>query len=50
MWQKDLPYQQVAAVFEIRSPGCIAQWERRHHDGGIDALSTSGVVSPEVSK
>lgn len=39
MWQKDLPYQQVAAVFDIRSPGCIAQWERRYHDGGIDALA-----------
>ncbi|MFM0335568.1 IS3 family transposase [Paraburkholderia fungorum] len=39
MWQKNLPYRQVAAVFDIRSPGCIAQWERRYHDGGIDALA-----------
>ena len=39
MWQKDLPYRQVAAVFDIRSPSCIAQWERRYHDGGIDALA-----------
>ncbi len=39
MWQKDLPYRQVAVVFGIRSPGCIAQWERKYHSGGIDALT-----------
>jgi transposase len=39
MWQEDLPYRQVAAIFDIRSPGCIAQWERQYHDGGMDALA-----------
>lgn len=39
MWQEDLSYQQVAAVFDIRSPGCIPKWERQYHDGGIDALA-----------
>jgi transposase len=39
MWQMDLSYQQVAAVFDIRSPGCIAKWERQYHDGGMDALA-----------
>ena len=31
-------YSQVAAVFNIRSPGSISQWERCYHSGGIDAL------------
>jgi transposase len=39
MWKKGLSQQQVAAVFDIRSPGCIAKWERQYHDGGIDALA-----------
>jgi transposase len=39
MWQKDLSYRQVAAVFDIRSPSCIGRWERQYHDGGIDALA-----------
>ena len=39
MWKKELSQQQVAAVFDIRSPGCIAKWERQYHDGGIDALA-----------
>lgn len=39
MRKKELSYQQVAAVFDIRSPGCIGKWERQYHDGGIDALT-----------
>jgi transposase len=39
MWKRELSQQQVAAVFDIRSPGCIAKWERQYHDGGIDALA-----------
>jgi transposase len=38
MWDGDLSYGQVAAVFNIRSSGCISQWERCYHSGGIDAL------------
>jgi transposase len=38
MWDGDLSYGQVAAVFNIRSPGCISQWERCYHSGGLDAL------------
>ena len=38
MWAKDLSYGQVAALFNIRSPGSIGHWERCYHDGGIDAL------------
>ena len=39
MWNNELSYLQVAAVFDIRSPGCLSVWERRYHSGGIDALT-----------
>lgn len=39
MWKKELSRQQVAAFFDIRSPGCIGKWERQYHDGGMDALA-----------
>lgn len=39
MWRAELSYRQVAAVFDIRSPGCIGQWERLYHDGGLAALA-----------
>jgi transposase len=39
MWDDELSYRQVAAVFNIRSPGCISQWERCYHSGGLDALA-----------
>lgn len=38
MWANELSYNQVASVFNIRNPGCIGQWERCYHSGGIDAL------------
>jgi transposase len=38
MWKKGLSREQVAAVFDIRSPGGIAKWEYQYHEGGIDAL------------
>lgn len=39
MWANELSYRQTAAVFNIRSPGCIPVWERCYHNGGIDALT-----------
>ncbi|OEZ57050.1 transposase [Duganella sp. HH105] len=39
MWANELSYRQVANVFNIRSTGCIGQWERCYHSGGIDALT-----------
>lgn len=39
MWKKELSHQQVAAVFDIRNPGCLAKWERQYYDGGMDALA-----------
>jgi len=38
MWANELSYGQVASVFNIRSAGCIGQWEHCYHSGGIDAL------------
>jgi len=40
MWREGLSYQQVAAVFDIRWPGCISKWEHQYHAGGIDALAS----------
>lgn len=37
-WNGALSYGRVAAVFNIRSPGSISDWERCYHSGGIDAL------------
>ena len=39
MWDAQLSYGQVAAVFNIRSTGCISHWERCYHSGGLDALA-----------
>lgn len=39
MWDSELSYTQVAAFFNIRSAGCISQWERCYHSGGLDALA-----------
>lgn len=39
MWDRALSYTEVAAVFNIRSVGCIGQWERCYHSGGLDALA-----------
>ncbi|OOB01196.1 helix-turn-helix domain-containing protein, partial [Burkholderia cenocepacia] len=39
MWQDELSYGQVSALFDIRGAGSVAGWERLYHKGGIDALS-----------
>lgn len=39
MWDAQLSYRQVAAVFNIRNAGCISHWERCYHSGGLDALT-----------
>lgn len=38
MWAQDLSQLQVAALFDIRSPGRITEWAERYHNGGLDAL------------
>ena len=39
MWDEELSYGQVAATFNIRNAGCLSQWERCYHSGGLDALA-----------
>ena len=39
MWDDGLSYRQVAAIFDIRNKGCLADWERRYERGGLEALA-----------
>jgi transposase len=39
MWDDELSYTQVTAAFNIRNVGCVSQWERCYHSGGLDALA-----------
>lgn len=48
MWDDELSYTQVAAAFNIRSAGCISQWERCYHSGGLDALAPRKRGGPKM--
>ena len=48
MYKHSLSYSKVAAVFNIRSVGCIGQWERCYHSGGIDALTPRSRGRPKT--
>lgn len=39
MWKEGLSHRQTAAVFDIRSFGCLSVWEKLYEHGGIDALA-----------
>lgn len=39
MWKEGLSYRQTAALFNIRSAGCLAGWEKLYNAGGIEALA-----------
>jgi transposase len=39
MWKDGLSRRQVAALFDIRSAGCLSVWERQYERGGIEALA-----------
>jgi transposase len=39
MWDEGLSYRQTAALFNIRSAGCLPGWEKLYHVGGIEALA-----------
>jgi transposase len=39
MWDDELSYTQVAVAFNIRNAGCISQWERCYHSGGLESLA-----------
>ncbi|UVC10516.1 transposase [Rhizobium sp. TH2] len=38
MWKDGLSHRQAAALFDIRSVGCLSVWERQYERGGIEAL------------
>lgn len=41
MWQDELSYTQVAALFDLRvSTAVISSWERLYHGGGLAALES----------
>ena len=40
-WKHELSHCETAAVFNIRNPPSLAEWERRYHLGGIDALDSA---------
>jgi transposase len=55
MWDNSLSQTQAAAVFNIRSTVSVGIWERRFHDGGIEALARtprrkSGHLNAPTSK
>ena len=39
MWKDGLSRRQAAALFDIRSLGCLSVWERQYERGGIEALA-----------
>ena len=39
MWKDGLSHRQAAVIFNIRSVGCLSDWERRYERGGIEALA-----------
>lgn len=39
MWKDGLSHRQAAALFDIRSAGCLSAWERQYERGGIEALA-----------
>jgi transposase len=38
MWNDGLSRRQAAAIFNIRSVGCLSDWERRNERDGIEGL------------
>lgn len=39
MWKDGLSRRQAAALFDIRSAGCLSVWERQYERGGLEALA-----------
>jgi transposase len=38
MWDHELSYVQVNAIFDLREAGGVSRWERQYHEGGFDTL------------
>jgi len=39
LWDNELSYVQAAALFNIRSPASLSNWEREYRRAGLDALA-----------
>lgn len=51
MWQQELSCSQAAALFELRGgAGVVSNWERRYHEGGLDALEPKPRGRPKKMK
>lgn len=49
MWRQELSYRQVATLFDLRGgAGVVSNWERRYHEGGLDALEPKPRGRPEA--
>lgn len=47
-WREDLSCIQAAAIFNIRSPASIGNWERQYHAGGVGALAPRARGRPKA--
>jgi transposase len=51
MWQQELSYRQVVALFDLRGgTGVVANWERLYDEGGLDALEPKPRGRPKKMK
>lgn len=50
MWNNSLSHTQVAAQFNIRNPGSVGIWERRHRDGSLVKKAQLPPKSPMTLK
>jgi transposase len=48
MWDNELSCGQAAAVFNIRHPAAIGIWERKHREGGVEALRSGPRGRPKM--
>lgn len=51
MWQEELSYHQVIALFDLRGGTVVVStWERQYHEGGLDALKPKPRGRPKTMK
>jgi transposase len=50
MWDEGLSRLETAALFDIRSAGCLTYWEASYQRGGIDALSPRARGRPKSGR
>lgn len=51
MWRQELSCCQAATLFDLRGgAGVVSAWERRYHEGGLDALEPKPRGLPKAMK